>query len=65
MNKEKYNLLVVEHKCKGSLGQNIGETEIWESNKQRLLEIRVGKKLSFDEHFSNFCKIYVLPTLSS
>ena len=51
MNKEKYNLLVVEHKCKGSLGQNIGETEIWESNKQKLLEIWVGKNCPLTNTF--------------
>ena len=34
----------------------IGDARIWESNKQKLLEVHIDRTLSFDEHVSNWCK---------
>ena len=31
----------------------IGDARIWESNKQKLLEVHIDRTLSFDEHVSN------------
>ena len=39
-----------------SIWAKIGDARIWESNKQKLLGLRLDRTLSFDKHFSNLCK---------
>ena len=36
--------------------QKIGDARIWESNKQKLLGVRIDRTLFFDKHVSNLCK---------
>ena len=55
LNEDKCHLLVGEYKHE-SIWAKIGDTRIWESNKQKLLGVHIDRTLSFQEHFSNLCK---------
>ena len=39
-----------------SIWSKIGDPRIWESNKQKLLEVHIDRTLSFVERISNLCK---------
>ena len=55
LNEDKCYLLAGGHKHE-SIWAKIGDTKIWESNKQKLLGVHINRALSFDEHNSNLCK---------
>ena len=71
-------MLLNESKCHSRVGwykhesiwAKIGDSRIWEPNKQKLLEVHIDRTLSFDDHVSNLCKnagrkLSVLARLSS
>ena len=53
LNQDKCHLLVSGHKHKTV---KIGETKIWESNKQKLLGAVIDRNMNFDENVFDFCK---------
>ena len=55
LNQDKCHLLVPEHKHE-TLWAKIGETKIWESNKQNLLGVVIDRNLNFDDHVFHLCK---------
>ena len=55
LNEDKYHLLVGGDKHE-SIWAKIGDARIWESNKQKLLGVHIGRTLSLDGHVSNLCK---------
>ena len=55
LNEDNCHLFVGEYKHE-SIWAKIGDARIWESNKQKLLGLRLDRTLSFDKHFSNLCK---------
>ena len=48
LNQGKCDLLVAVHKYE-SIWSKIGETKIWEYNRQMLQGVQIDKKLSFDK----------------
>ena len=55
LNQDKCHLLVSGHKHETVWGK-IGETKIWESNKQKLLGVAIDRNLNFDEYVFDLCK---------
>ena len=55
LNQDKCYLLVSGHKHE-TFWSKIGETKIWESNKQKLLGVVIDRNLSFDEYVFVLCK---------
>ena len=55
LNQDKCHLLVSRHKYK-TVRAKIGETKIWESNKQKLLRVIIDRNLNFDEYIFDLCK---------
>ena len=55
LNQDKCNLLVPGDKHE-TLWAKIGETKIWESNKQNLLGVAIDRNLNFDEYVFHLCK---------
>ena len=55
LNQEKCHLLVSGHKHE-TVWAKIGETKIWESNKQKLLGVVIDRNLNFDECVFDLCK---------
>ena len=55
LNQDKCHLLVSGHKHE-TVWVNIGETKIWESNKQKLLGVVIDRNLNFNEYVFNLCK---------
>ena len=55
LNQAKCHLLVSGHKH-GTVWAKLGETKIWESNKQKLLGVVIDINLNFDEHGFNLSK---------
>ena len=55
LNQGKCHLLVSGHKHE-TLWVKIGETKIWESNKQKLLGVVIDRNLNFNEYVFNLCK---------
>ena len=55
LNQDKCNLLVPGDKHE-TLWAKIGETKIWESNKQNLLGVAIDRNLFFDEYVFHLCK---------
>ena len=55
LNQDKCHLLVSEHKHE-TVWAKIGEAEIWESNKQKMLGIVIDRNLNFDEYVFDLCK---------
>ena len=55
LNQDKCHLLVSGHKHE-TVCAKIGETKIWESNKQKLLGVVIDRNLSFDEYVFDLCK---------
>ena len=55
LNQDKCQLLVSGHKHE-TVRVNIGETKIWESNKQKLLGVVIDRNLNFNEYVFNLCK---------
>ena len=37
-------------------GAEIGEAKIWESKKQKLLDVEIDRTLSFDEYVASLCR---------
>ena len=55
LNEEKCHLLVSGHKHEnGSI--KMGDEQIWESAKQKLLAIEIGRSLNFDDYVISLCK---------
>ena len=55
VNQDKCHLLVSGHKHE-TVWAKIGETKIWESNKQKLLGVVIDRNLNFDECVFDLCK---------
>ena len=55
LNQGKCHLLVSGHKHE-TVWVKIGETKIWESNKQKLLGVVIDRNLNFNEYVFNLCK---------
>ena len=55
LNQEKCYLLATEYRYE-NLWAKIGQTEIWESAKQKLLRVEIDRSLSFDKYVSSLCK---------
>ena len=55
LNQEKCHLLVSGHEHE-TVWAKIGETKIWESNKQKLLGVVIDRNLNFDECVFDLCK---------
>ena len=68
LNKDKCHLLVSGHKNE-NVWVKTGDEKIWESAKQKLLGMVIGRNLNFDDHVISLCKkagrkLAVLPRLS-
>ena len=55
LNQDKCHLLVSGHKHE-TVGAKIGETKIWESNKQKLLRVVIDRNLNFNKYVFDLCK---------
>ena len=55
LNKDQCHLLVPGHKYE-NVWVKMGNEKIWESAKQKLLGIEIGKNLNFDDHVISLCK---------
>ena len=55
LNQDKCHLLVSGHKHE-TVWAKIGETKIWESNKQKLLGVVIDRNLNFDEYVFDLYK---------
>ena len=55
LNQDKCHLLVSGHKHE-TVWAKIGETKIWESNKQKFLGVVIDRNLNFDEYVFDLCK---------
>ena len=55
LNKDKCHLLVSRHKYE-NVWVKMGDEQIWESAKQKLLGIEIGRNLNFHDHVISLCK---------
>ena len=55
LNQDKCHLQVFSYKHENVWAQ-VGHEIIWESNKQKLLGLKVDSNLNFDEYASSLCK---------
>ena len=55
LNKDKCHFLVSGHKYE-NVWVKMGDEQIWESAKQKLLGIEIGRNLNFDDHVISLCK---------
>ena len=55
LNKDKCHLLVSGHKYE-NVWVKMGDEQIWESAKQKLLGKEIGRNLNFDDHVISLCK---------
>ena len=55
LNQDKCHLLVSGHEHE-AVWAKIGETKIWESNKQKLLGVVIDRNLNFNEYVFDLCK---------
>ena len=55
LNQDKCHLLISGFKYK-NVWAKIGKTTIWESKKQKLLDVEIDRTLSFDEHIASLCR---------
>ena len=55
LNDDKCHLLKSGHKYENVWAQ-IGNAKIWESKTQKLLVVKIGRTLNFDEHVRSLCK---------
>ena len=55
LNQYKCHLLVSGHKHE-TVWAKIGETKIWESNKQKLHGVVIDRNLNFNKYFFDLCK---------
>ena len=55
LNKDKCHLLVLGHKHE-NVWVKTGDEKIWESAKQKLLGMKRGRNLNFDDHMISLCK---------
>ena len=55
LSKDKCHILVSGHKYE-NVWVKMGDAKIWESEKQKLLEIEIGRNLNFDDHAISLCK---------
>ena len=56
LNQDKCHLLVSGRKHETLWANKIGETKIWESNKQKLFGVVIDRNLNFDEYVFDLCK---------
>ena len=54
LNKDKCHLLISRHKYE-NVWVKIGDEKNWESAKQKLLGIKIGRNLNFDDHVISLC----------
>ena len=55
LNKDKCHILVSGYKYE-NVWVKMEDQKIWESAKQKLLGIEIGRNLNFDDHVSSLCK---------
>ena len=55
LNKDKCHLLVSEDKYE-NVWVKMGDKQIWDSAKQKLLGMEIGRNLNFDDHVISLCK---------
>ena len=55
LNQDKRHLFVSGYKHENAWA-HIGDEIIWESNKQKLLCLQIGRNLNFNQHVSSLCK---------
>ena len=55
LSKDKRHLLVSRHKYE-NVWLKLGDEKIWESAKQKLLGMEIGRNLNFDNHVISLCK---------
>ena len=55
LNKDKCHILVSGYKYE-NVWVKMEDQKIWESAKQKLLGIEIGRSLNFDDHVSSLCK---------
>ena len=55
LNKDKCHLLVLEQRYE-NVWVKIGDEKNWESAKQKLLGMEIGRNLNFDDHLISLCK---------
>ena len=55
LNKDKCQLLVSGHNYE-NVWVKMGDEKIWESAKQKLLGMEIGRNLNFDDHVISLCK---------
>ena len=55
LNKDKCHLFVSGHKHE-NVWIKMGDEQIWESAKQELLAIEIGRSLNFDDYVISLCK---------
>ena len=55
LNKDKCHLLASGHKYE-NVWVKMGDEKIWESAKQKLLGMEIGRNLNFDDHVISLCK---------
>ena len=55
LNNDKCHLLVLGHKYE-NVWVKIGNEKIWESAKQKLFRMEIGRKLNFDDHVISLFK---------
>ena len=55
LNQDKCHLIISGHKSE-EIWAKIGQTKIWESKNQKLLEVIIDRQLSFDEYLISLCK---------
>ena len=55
LNKDKGHLSVLGHKYENAWVK-MGDERFWESAKQKLLRMEVGRNLNFDDHVVSLCK---------
>ena len=55
LNKDKCHLLVLGQRYE-NVWVKIGDEKNWESAKQKLLGMEIGRNLNFDDHLISLCK---------
>ena len=55
LNKDKCHLLVLEQRYE-NVWVKIGDEKNWESAKQKLIGMEIGRNLNFDDHLISLCK---------
>ena len=55
LNAEKCEFQITGHHFE-HLWLNVGETQVWEKNQVKLLDITIDNELKFDDHITKICR---------